>query len=72
MATKYWRLKVKGDPSADEIHRGVGKGGGLVLRVHREKGETHVYYAGEDAQESHGLAGAGRPESVKLDDVSKI
>ncbi|MFL5385267.1 MAG: hypothetical protein ACJ8GN_22340 [Longimicrobiaceae bacterium] len=72
MATRYWRLKLKGEPSADDIHRGVGKGGGVVLRVHREKGETHVYYSGEEGGEGHGLAGGGRPESVKLDDVTKF
>jgi len=70
MATKYWRLRVKGEPTADEIHQGVGRSGGQVLRVHREKGETHVYFAGDDGSESHGLAGGGRPESVKLDDVT--
>ncbi|HKP74515.1 MAG TPA: hypothetical protein VJT67_03185 [Longimicrobiaceae bacterium] len=72
MATKYWRVKVKGEPSVDDIHRAVGQSGGQVLRIHHEKGETHVYYAGEGGAEAHGLEGGGRATSVKLADVSKV
>lgn len=72
MATRYYRLKLQGEPSADEIHRSVGKHGGLVMRVHREKGETHVYYAGGAGNDPAG----GRPpegaSEVSLDDVTKL
>jgi hypothetical protein len=73
MATKYYRLKLQGEPSADEIHRNVGKHGGLVMRVHREKGETHVYYAGAEGGDP-GAAGKGAEgaSEVSLDEVTKL
>ena len=73
MATKYWQMKVKGDPSADDIHRSVGESGGVVLRVHREKGETQVFFSGEEGKDAgKRLTGAGRAAAVKLDAVTKV
>jgi hypothetical protein len=70
---KYYKLKLQGDPSHDEIHRAVGKSGGLVMRVHREKGETHVYYAGGEGNDPAGgnraVEGA---DEVSLDEVTKL
>ncbi|HET6762996.1 MAG TPA: hypothetical protein VFH27_04970 [Longimicrobiaceae bacterium] len=73
MASKHWKVQVKGDPTADEIHRAVGANGGLVTRVHREKGETHVYFTGEEGlKEGHGLHGAGAASEVKAGDVTRF
>jgi hypothetical protein len=72
MSNRYWRVKVKGDATADEIHRSVGSAGGQVLRVHREKGETHVFFASANDKEAHGVAADGQATEVKLDDVTKI
>jgi hypothetical protein len=49
MVTKYWRLKLKGQRSVDDIHCAVGRSGGIVVRVHVEGGETSVYLAAEES-----------------------
>ena len=74
MAKKIYRLALKGQRPADEVHRVVGEGGGLVLRVHQERDETHVYYEADDAApDGRGIAKEhGRPTEVKAADVTKI
>lgn len=71
---KHYKASFKGTKSVDEIHQAVGRGGGLVTRVHSDKGETHVYYASE-GQEGHGKhlrdLGAGDPSEVKESDVTR-
>lgn len=70
---KHWKIHVKGEPTADEIHRAVGASGGLITRIHRERGETHVYYTGEEGgKEGHGLQGGGPPTEVGEDEVTKF
>jgi hypothetical protein len=75
MAMKYWRLKLKGERSADEIQSAVGQSGGNVLRIHFEGGETHVYFAAEKPatpKTAEALKGAAMPEEVSADEVTKI
>lgn len=72
MASKHYKIHVKGEPTADEIHRAVGAGGGLITRIHRERGETLVYYTGGEGKETRGLQGAGAPTEVSADEVTKF
>ena len=72
MATRYYRLKMQGDPSAEEIHRHVGRSGGLVMRVHRERGETHVYYAGGEGNDPAGAKPLEGASEVRIDEVTKL
>jgi hypothetical protein len=73
MASKHWKVQVKGEPGVDEIHRAVGSSEGLVTRIHREKGETHVYFTGEHGlKEGHGLAGGGAASEVKPEEVTRF
>jgi hypothetical protein len=53
MAIKYWRLKLNGPKSVDEIHAAVGRGGANIVRVHVEGGETQVYLAGDESLHPH-------------------
>ncbi|HEU4562210.1 MAG TPA: hypothetical protein VFS20_30555 [Longimicrobium sp.] len=69
---KHWKIHVKGEPTADEIHRAIGAGGGLVTRIHREGGETRVYYTGEEGGKGHNLPGAAAPSEVGEDEVTKF
>lgn len=70
---KHYKASFKGEKSADEIQNAVGRGGGLVTRVHSEKGETHVYFAGGEGHEKNLRAlGAGAPSEVSEDAVRKI
>jgi hypothetical protein len=73
MASKHWKIQVKGEPSVDEIHREVGSHGGLITRIHREKGETHVYFTGDDgAKAGGGLRGGSAATEVSEKDVTKF
>lgn len=70
---KHYKASFKGDKSADEIERAVGRGGGLVTRIDTGKGETHVWFSGG---EGHGknlgaLGVSGEPGEVSEDDVKK-
>jgi hypothetical protein len=75
MTMKYWRLKLKGKKSADEIHSAVGQSNGNIVRIHFEGGMTHVYFA---ADKSAALAAAkamkqaAKPEEVSADEVTKL
>ena len=53
MATKFWQLKFKGERTIDEIQAAAGKGGANLVRVHFAGGETHVYFAGDEALHAH-------------------
>jgi|GEM_PF-2786984 len=79
MATKFWRLKVKGQRPMDELQTMVGSGGANLLRVHVEGDETHVYYAAEEEQ-SHAMAKSfkaagrevGKAEPVSAEEVTRL
>jgi hypothetical protein len=68
---KHYKASFKGDKPLDQIQSAVGREGGLILRVHQDRGETHVYYASE--KEAHGKhlgeLGAGPPSEVSEADV---
>jgi hypothetical protein len=71
---KHYKASFKGNKSIDEIQNAVGRGGGLITRVHSEKGETHVYFTGG---EGHGknlgaLGVSGEPREISEDEVHKI
>lgn len=73
MAT-YWRVNLPGERPLDEVQATVGRGGGILLRVHVEDGETQVYYTGDPSASpdlARGIEGAEATE-VALDEVTKI
>ena len=75
MAMKYWQIKVKGERSADELQNAVGQAGGMIVRLHFEAGETHVYFASEKsaaAKVAKAIKGARIPKEVRAVDVKKI
>lgn len=75
MATKFWRLKIKGEKPMDEILALVGRNGGSLLRVHFEGGETHAYFAGEKSaadSTAKSIKEARKPEEVTAKDVTKL
>jgi hypothetical protein len=75
MATKYWQLKLKGERGIEEIQATVGRGGGLLVRLDVEAGETRVYYAAEEsttAELTKALKGVGVPTEVRAADLAKL
>jgi hypothetical protein len=71
---KYWRLRLKGDLSPDQVHASLPEHAIHVLRIHKEGGETQVYFStaehtGTTEARSRGGENA---EEVKLDAVTKI
>jgi hypothetical protein len=72
---KFWRLKLKGSLSLDDAQAAVADREGTLLRVHSEKGETHVYFSSTgEALEKRVTEKmqAGALEEVSLEDVSRI
>ena len=75
MAMKYWQTKVKGERAAEELQNAIGQAGGMIVRLHFEAGETHVYFASEKsaaAKVSKAIKGARTPREVRAIDVKKI
>jgi hypothetical protein len=75
MATKYWRLTLKGERSMDEIQSAIGGSGGVLVRVHFEGGETQVYFAAAKsvtANVSKAISGAEPPTEVRADEVTQL
>jgi hypothetical protein len=75
MPTKYWRLKVKGERTAEQIQSAIGRSGGNVLRIHFEAGETQVYFAAEKStapEAAKAMKEATKVEEVKADEVTKF
>lgn len=75
MTTKYWQLSIKGERSADEIQSAVGSSGGLLLRVHVERGQTRVYFAAQDAATkavAQSIKGAKALTAIALEEVTKL
>ncbi len=68
MTTKYWRLKLPGERSVDEIQSVIGRSSGNVVRIHIEGGETHVYFAAQKSAASE--AAKAMKETAKLEEVS--
>jgi hypothetical protein len=72
--TKYWRLRLKGDLSPDQVQASLPEHAIHVLRVHKEGGETQVYFSTTEqagAAEARSRGGESA-EEVKLDAVTKI
>lgn len=76
MGRKYWRLRLRGERSADEIESAIGKSGGLVVRVHVERDEMHVYFAAEEsaptADMARTLARAQAPTEVSEEEATQF
>ncbi len=72
--TKYWRLRLKGDLSPDQVHASLPEHASNILRIHKEGGETQVYFSMEEhagAAQAQSRAGE-KAEEVTLDAVTKI
>jgi hypothetical protein len=71
---KHYSARFKGEKPAHEIHEAVGQDGGLVTRVHVEKGETRVYFTGGEGKGEHlrKRLGADAPTEVREAEVLKI
>ena len=73
MTMKFWRLKFKGERSADEIQSAIGQIGGNVLRIHVEAGETEAYFAAERAGPDAAKVMKGATvEEVNAGEVTKL
>ena len=75
MATKYWRLRLRGERSADEIQSAIGQSGGTLVRVHVEGDETHVYFAGKQSVSedvARTITEAGGTTEVSEDTVTQL
>ncbi len=75
MTTKYWQMNLKGERSADEIQAAVGKGGGLLVRYHVERGGTRVYFVGPESASSEvpmAIDGADGPHEVRVEEVVQL
>jgi hypothetical protein len=74
MGTKFWRLTVKGERSADEIQAAVGGSAGSILRIHFEGDETDVYLAAEGSA-AKGAAKAlrgGAPKPISASRLTRL
>ena len=71
---KHYRMNFKGEKSLDEIHAAVGKDGAQVTRVHVEKGETQVFFAGGEGKHDRvsKALGSGAPVEVREEEVARI
>lgn len=75
MATNFYKLTLKGQPTVDEIQSAVGKSGGMIVRIHSESGSTDVYLAAEESaktQVSENLKSAGKLEEINASAVTKL
>lgn len=71
---KYWRLRLKGDLSPDQVHASLPESALNILRIHKEGGETHVFFSTTGqagAADTKNRAGQSS-EEVGLDVVTKI
>lgn len=71
---KYWRLRLKGDLSPDQAHASLPEHAVHILRIHKEGGETHVYFSTDKlAGDAKLRSRSGETaEEVGLDVVTKI
>jgi hypothetical protein len=72
--TKYWRVRLKGDLTPDQVEAALPESALGLLRVHKEQGETHAYFSTTDRSVVGQIrSGAGESvEEVSLDAVTKI
>jgi hypothetical protein len=73
--TKYWRLRLKGRLSPDQVGASLPEGATNILRVDQEADETYVYYATVQqpgAPKSARQARGSAAEEVSLKAVTKI
>lgn len=74
--TKYWRLKLKGELSNDEVEGALRDRAVTILRVDKEKGETRVYFSSVEEADRIPKAQAQQKrdeaEEVSLDEVTKV
>jgi hypothetical protein len=66
---KFWRLKVKGSLSLDEAQAAVADREGTLLRVHREREETDIYFS-STAGEAPKKKGATKLQAASLKEIS--
>jgi hypothetical protein len=67
-------LRLKGDSSPDQVHASLPEHAIHVLRIHKEGGETQVYFSTAEptgAAEARSRGGE-IAEEVKLEAVTKI
>ena len=71
---KHFKASFRGEKPLHEIHEAVGHDGGMVTRVHVEKGETHVYFAGGEGKGEHlrKQLGGDAPKEVREEEISRI
>ena len=75
MAIKYWRVKLGGVHSVEEIHSRVGRSGAIVARVHFEPKATQVYIAADESgaeRVRETITGADALEEVSAAAVTKL
>ena len=71
--TKYWRLQLKGELSPDQVHAALPEGAVSLLRIHKERGETHVYFSTAEQPGAPKVRSTGEAaEEVSLDVVTRI
>jgi hypothetical protein len=75
MAIKYWRVRLSGVRSVEEIHSTIGRSGAIVVRVHFEPEATQVYVAADESgreRVAETIAGAEALEEVSAAVVTKL
>ena len=75
MAIKYWRMKLKGERSTEEIYSAIGASGGNVARIHFEGGDTYVYFGAKKSaarEAAKAMKKSATPEEVSSGEVTKI
>ena len=74
MTMKYWRVKLKGERSVDEVQAAVGRTMGYkghIVRIYCGVGETNVYVAAEKSEAAKVMKQtATLEETVTLEEVS--
>lgn len=71
--TKYWRLRLRGRMSADQLGENLPDDAANILRVDQEENETRVYYSTVEQPGAPRLKmHAGGAEEVPLDAVTRI
>ena len=76
MKTKYYRYTLEGEHSAEEALRRLGEAAseGMVVRIDKVGGQTHIYIARQSSGEKATLtARRKQPETgkLKVKEVSK-
>jgi hypothetical protein len=75
MVMKYWKLKCKGEQTAENVQSAIGSAGGYVVRIHLEGGETTVYFSTEKTfapLAAQAIKGAAKPEEVTIKEITKF